>query len=249
MSDSPALPLRAENNAKFYSRFKWLGLAAIGFALYCVYDGYYNYPDQQARGEAFLAIAEEELSEEQVLEASVEAHGPKDVYLKLKKLLGKDEGLTEAWNAKAEENGWAKAPPEKLRGEGDILGQYVMAVIAGLGAVYFLSTVLRTRNRWIELNNDGIATSWGESFTLDQITAIDKKQWRDKGIARVRYTGATGGKKTFVVDDYKYHRRTTDEILRQIELGAGADKIVNGKPEPDPSAEASEPAPGGQPTA
>ena len=243
MSDSPALPLRADNNPKFYSRFKWLGLAAVGFTLYCLYDGYINYPEQQMRGEAYLEVVEETLDKSAILEAQAEAHGGHDVYLKLRKLMATNDELAAAWAEKATAEGWPAAPPEKLRMEGDILGQYVMAVIAALGAIYFLTTVLRTNGRWIQLGEEGVSTSWGETFSLNQVTAIDKKQWRDKGIARVRYTGDNGRRKTFVVDDYKYHRKTTAEILRQIELMAGHDKITNGRPEPDPAAQPAEEAP------
>jgi hypothetical protein len=228
-----SLPLRAENNPKFYSRFKWLGLGAIAFMFYCLYDGYINYPAQMERGEALFAIAEEVLPNEKKQEIAQAGHGKPDAYLLIKKQMPDYPELKEAWETKAAAEGWPKIPPKKLRTEGDILGQYVMAAIALAGGIWFITTVLRTNGRWFELNENGITSRWGESFSLDQVTAIDKKQWRDKGIARVRYTTPSGRQKTFVVDNYKYHKRTTDEILRQIEIGAGYDKIVNGKPEPD----------------
>ena len=228
-----SLPLRAENNPKFYSRFKWLGLGAIAFMLYCLYDGYINYPAQMERGEALFAIAEEVLPNEKKQEIASAGHGRTDAYLLIKKQMPDYPALKEAWETKAAAEGWPAIPPKKLRTEGDILGQYVMAAIALAGGVWFFTTVLRTYGRWFELIENGITSRWGESFSLDQVTAIDKKQWRDKGIARVRYKTSGGRQKTFVVDNYKYHKKTTDEILRQIEVGAGYDKIVNGKPEPE----------------
>lgn len=231
-----SLPLRAENNPKFYSRFKWLGLGAIAFMFYCLYDGYINYPAQKERGEALIAVAEEVLSDEKKREISQAGHGPHDAYLLIKKQMPDYPELKEAWESKASAEGWPKIPPKKLRTDGDILGQYVMAAIALLGGIWFLTTVVRTSGRWFELNENGITSRWGESFSLDQVTAIDKKQWRDKGIARVRYKTPRGRQRTFVVDNYKYHKKTTDEIMRQIELGAGYDKIVNGRPEEEASA-------------
>ncbi len=231
-----SLPLRAENNPKFYSRFKWLGLGAIAFMLYCLYDGYVNYPAQMERGQALIEIAEDVLPEEKKREISQAGHGPHDAYLLIKKQMPDYPDLKEAWESKASAEGWPTIPPKKLRTEGDILGQYVMAGIALLGGIWFLTTVLRTSGRWFELNENGITSRWGESFSLDQVTAIDKKQWRDKGIARVRYTTPRGRQRTFVVDNYKYHKKTTDEIMRQIELGAGYDKIVNGRPEEETGA-------------
>lgn len=237
-----SLPLRAENNPKFYSRFKWLGLGAIAFMFYCLYDGYVNYPAQQERGVALMKLAEDTLPGDKLEEIAHAGHGPHDGYLLIKKQMPDFPELKEAWESKASAEGWPAVPPKKLRTDGDILGQYVMAGIALLGGVWFLTTVLRTNGRWFELNENGVTSRWGESFSLNQVTAIDKKQWRDKGIARVRYQTPSGRVKTFVVDNYKYHKKTTDEILRRIELGAGVEKITGGRPEPEPSEEV-EPAP------
>lgn len=237
MSESASLPLRTENNPKFYSRFKWLGLGALAFMAYCLYDGYINWADQQVRGEALIQLAEEELPQDKLEELAYAGHGAHDLYLKLKKRLPDFPELTESWETKAAAEGWPTEPPAKLRTDGDILGQYVMAGLAALAGIWFLLTVARTNGRWFELNENGITSRWGQSFSLDQVTAIDKKQWRDKGIARVRYKNAAGRQKTFVVDDYKYHKKTTDRILWQIEQAVGFDKIVSGKPGPDPDAE------------
>jgi len=234
VSDATTLPLRAENNPKFYGRFKWLGLGALAFMVYCLYDGYVNWPAQQARGVALMELAEEELPREKLEELAHAGHGAHDSYLKLKKQLPDYPELQEAYQSKAEAEGWDPAPPAKLRTDGDIYGQYVMAGLAGLAGVWFLTTVVRTSGRWFELNDSGVTSRWGETFTLDQITAIDKKQWRDKGIARLRYQDAKGRPRTFVVDDYKYHKRTADRILYEIEQRVGAEKITNGRPEADP---------------
>lgn len=222
--------LRAENNPKFYSRFKWLGLGAFAFMLYCLYDGYINYPDQQVRGEALMAVAETSLSEERIREASEGAHGAGEVYQRVVDLMADEEALAAAWEAKAAENDWAAEPPEKLRTDGDIVGQYIMAGIAVIAGVWMLTTVWLASGRWIELADDVVNTSWGQSFPVASVTQIDKRQWRDKGIARVRYKhDGRAGK--FVVDDYKYHRKTTDEILRRIEQMATGAEITGGPPE------------------
>lgn len=236
MSEAASLPLRAENNPKFYSRFKWLGLGAIGFMLYCLYDGGVNYPNQQVRAEALIELAEEQLPAEKKEELAHAGHGKKDMYVKLKKQVPDFPELKAAYESKAEAEGWPADPPAKLREEGDILGQYVMAGLAALGAVWFLLTVFRTSGRWFELNEGGVTSRWGETFTLDQVTAIDKKQWRDKGIARLRYKDAKGRAKTFVVDNYKYHKKTTDRIMYQIEQHVGLEKIAGSKPDLDPDA-------------
>ncbi|QDT68052.1 hypothetical protein MalM25_09640 [Planctomycetes bacterium MalM25] len=241
MSQDVTLPLRAENNPKFYSRFKWLGLAALGFMAYCLYDGLVTWPDQMERGQTLYTMAEETLSESDKDEITrvvheKKLHGHGGFYQILRTNLSDYPELETAWKEKAAEAGWDEAPPAKLRAQGDIYGQYIMAGISLLGAIYFLTTVLRTNGRWFELNENGVDSRWGESFSLDQVTAIEKKQWRDKGIARVRYKDEGGRARTFVVDNYKYHRKTTDRILWRIENAVGIDKIVGGKPGPDPDA-------------
>lgn len=222
--------LRAENNPKFYSRFKWLGLGALGFMLYCLYDGYINWPDQQVRGLAYKAIAEEGLTEEELSKLREDIHSENEFYQRLKKFRADDERVAEEWGAVVQEKGWAAEPPEKLRSDGDIVGQYVMAAIVAIIGVWMLMTVWLASGRWIELRDGVIHTSSGQSFPLASVTQIDKRQWRDKGIARVRYDH-DGRKGRFVVDDYKYDRKPTDEILARIEEVAGEDKITGGPSE------------------
>lgn len=232
----PSLPLRAENNPKFYRRFIWLGLGALGFMVYSFYDALYNYPLQKARSEGLLAVAEETVPADEIRELTAGAHGMGEVYTRIKKRLPDFPEFQAAWEEKASAEGWPKEPFEKLRKDGDILFSHVCGYLTGIAGVWFLLTVYRTNGRWFELNENGINSRWGESFALDQITEVDKKQWRDKGIARLRYKGKGGRRKTFVVDDYKYHKKTTDRILWRIENEVGFDKLVNGKPGPDPDA-------------
>ncbi len=228
MNDSNQNSLRALNNPKFYSRFKWLGMAALGFAVYCYYDGSVNYPDQQVRGEAYLKLAEASMSQDQLNEIASQAHGAQEVYQKLVKRAKEDVDFSNAWASLTKEKDWPMAPPKKLRSEGDIMGQFVMAGLTALAGVWMLLTVWRSSGRWIELDEEGtIHTSWGQSFPVASITHIDKRIWRDKGIARVKYEHE-GRRGRFVVDDYKYDRPMTDEILRRMENAIDADKIAGG---------------------
>jgi hypothetical protein len=47
------MTIRADNDPKFYFRFKLIGVAAFGFALYCLYDGYVAYPKQREHALAY----------------------------------------------------------------------------------------------------------------------------------------------------------------------------------------------------
>lgn len=243
MTDTAQLPLRAENNPKFYRRFVWLGVGALGFMVWCLYDARVTYPAQKLRSEGLLKVAEETLAKTQLEELTGNAHGLADVYQRVLKRYADLPGLKEAYEAKAAEEGWPATPYKKLRGDGDILGNYIMAVAAGLAGVWFLFTVWRVTGRWFELGADGITTRWGERFTLDRVTTIDKKLWRDKGIAKLRYKDEAGRQRTFVVDNYKYIKKDTDRALYLIEQAVGLDKIVNGKPDDDPDAVPAEASP------
>ncbi len=65
---------------------------------------------------------------------------------------------------------------------------------------------------------------------LDQAVQLEKRQWRNKGIAKLRYHDG-GRTRTFVVDDFKFKREPTDAILVEIEKQIGVDKITGGPPE------------------
>lgn len=236
-SYDPNETLRADNNPKFYSRFIWLGLGAIAFGVYSAYDATIGYPQQRERGLAIMEIGESTISEEQLEEfhkiAAEEEDHHKYFQLVAKEVVESDTTAGE-WKALTEAKGWPIEAPKKLRSEGDIVMNYIMAVLSAVAAVWMLTTVYLSRGRWIQFENGVISTSWGQTFPASSVTQIEKRQWKDKGIARVKYEHE-GRKRKFVVDDYKYHRKTTDEILRQIELIAGEDKITGGPAEEPPT--------------
>ena len=44
------MPIRADNDPRYSRRFLIMGIVAIGFALYCLYDGMIGYPAERVRG-------------------------------------------------------------------------------------------------------------------------------------------------------------------------------------------------------
>ncbi|MEN0111778.1 MAG: hypothetical protein AAF805_13750, partial [Planctomycetota bacterium] len=147
----------------------------------------------------------------------------------------KSDDLLAQWKAVAAENGWPEEPAKKYRTEGDIYGQYLMAVLVAIAAAWMLTALFLSFGRWITIDEAGVvSSSWGQSFPASLVTGIDKRQWRDKGIARVAYVDEGGRKRRFIVDNYKYRREATDRILFRIEQIAGLDKVTGGKPETDP---------------
>ncbi len=53
-------------------------------------------------------------------------------------------------------------------------------------------------------------------FPFGTITGLGKKKWDDKGLATVRYE-IDGRKGEFILDDYKFDRDATHQILAEIE--------------------------------
>ena len=186
---------------RFYLRFLLIGLAAFGFALWSLYDGYIAYPAQRERALKYIEFEEAD-----------------------------DE---DGWREYAKEQGWPTVSPGRPKGEADFIMQYIMASGAGLASLILLTIVLRARHRWIELDGAELTSSWGQTLTCDQITQIDKKRWRDKGIANIKYE-QDGRKRRFVIDDFKFVRDDTDAILYEIEGQIEMERIVGGHPELPP---------------
>lgn len=195
------MTIRAERDPRFYLRFLLIGLAALGFALYCLYDGFIAWPLQQEKAVAYNKFNFEEKNEQK-------------------------------WIDLANEKGWSTSFPGAPREhyEVDIKMQFWMAGGSALVGFFPLFSVWRSRGRWIELNKQGLTSSWGQSVALDQAESLEKRQWRSKGIAKLRYNDG-GRKRTFVIDDFKFKRESTDKILAELENRIGHDKITGGPPE------------------
>ncbi|MCA9100375.1 MAG: hypothetical protein KDA63_04440, partial [Planctomycetales bacterium] len=209
------MAIRAVTDRRFYLRYLLIGLVALGFACWAMYDGMIGYPNENVIRNAYAQMAE--------------------------------EGREDEWKDYAKEQGWSTLKPERPHGPGDIAMQYIMAGIAGFASLVLLTVVLRSRGRWIELDGDRLHASWGQSLTSDQIVEIDKKRWRDKGIARIKYE-QDGRKRVFVVDDFKFVRKEADEILYEIEGQIDMQRIVGGPPELPPGHQVAEASDAAKPT-
>lgn len=205
--------LRTKINPKFLLRMGLVGLFCLGMTAYCVYDGKIAYPAQAERANAYLKFEEEhpEL-------------GQKDLF--------------DQWKVFAAEKGWDPGqggkeitPYGEPKKEYQFNQQFIMGGFTGLIGLIFLSKFLLNRGRWIEADDNGLRSSENRELTYDQVTALDKKKWANKGIAKLLYE-ADGRKGKIVLDDCNYERDTTQAILRHVEATIGHDKIINGKPEP-----------------
>lgn len=229
------MSIRAENDPRFSRRFLIMGIVAIGFALWCLKDGLYTYPSGRTKGfEEFKTDFPALFAVPTARAMSVEEF--------------ESNADKEHWDA------WAHYSHDRgIKVRADIITQFIMAAITGVAGLFLLSIPIRSRGRWIELDDNELRSSWGESFRVDQVESLNKRKWRDKGIAKVTYR-ENGRKRKFVIDDYKFMRDPTDAILFELEQRIGIEKITGGPPEPiaedvDSAEDALQPASGDHPDA
>ena len=202
--------LRAEPESRFLLKYLLIGLGCLAFAVWSTYDGFYAYPKKIPRAEAWAELqAEPDLTETE---------------------------FRAKWKKLCKEKGWSSNRVSKDESvesiEQSIVYQYVFIGLGLLIGLPCLIWYLRNRKSWIESTSDGLRSSSGKECKLSQITKFDKKKWEKKGIGILHYQTDDGSEKTFVVDDLKYDRKTTDEIVRWVESNIPAEMIVNGQPEP-----------------
>ena len=225
------MPIRADNDPRFSRRFLIMGIVAIGFAFYCLYDGFVSYPAERAQGFAdYKADYPEEFREPRLKEMTVDDFEGEFA-------IGKDprKGWDEYWHKRG------------IHNAADIVMQYFMAAVTGLGGLILISIPIRARGRWIEADDSGITSSWGESFRYDEVEQVNKRKWRDKGIAKVTYV-ANGRRRVFVIDDFKFMRKPTDQILFELEQRIDVERITGGPLEQPPEEYGEDPAEGPAPT-
>jgi hypothetical protein len=207
--------LRAFPESRFLLKYLIIGLACLAFSLWAMYDGFYAFPNKIPKAQAYSGLL-------QKIEADPNLS---------------DSDRKPMWKEIADENGWSskllsKDEYDVSKIESNIIYQYVFIAI-GLGiGVPCLVWYLRSRKTWIESTSDGLRGSWGQELKISQIQKFDKKKWEKKGIGVLHYESAEGAQETFVIDDLKYERKTTDEIVRWIESQIPLEMIVNGLPEP-----------------
>ncbi|HEV7868602.1 MAG TPA: hypothetical protein VGO90_13030 [Chthoniobacteraceae bacterium] len=128
----------------------------------------------------------------------------------------KGEKRMDEWPGYARSRGWKEVPPHKYYDRDAIMGQFVFGAIASLLGTLTLAYWLTQKNRRITVDDEAVVTPAGTRVPFAAITGLGLKKWEAKGLATVRYELA-GRKGQFVLDDYKFERERTEEILKEIE--------------------------------
>ena len=197
---------RAETEKFFWLKFLVIGLGTLAFGAYAGWDAMVEGPYQLKQAKVWDPIKlNDDLSE---------------------------EAKMEQWRAVATENGWSTKRPKKdynVKSRKEFIWfNYGLMGLCFLIALPCLLWCLKTKGTWIESTENGLRNSSGKELTLDQITKVDKARWDKKGITTVHYTGSEGAS-TFVIDDLKFERKTTDEIMAWVEENIDQKLIVNGR--------------------
>lgn len=201
--------LKADPEKTFLLKFLLIGVVSLLVAMWFAYDGFIGYPAKLPR-----AAAWDELKADESLD---------------------DEQRLERWTEISQANGWKvkrlNKEEETKEVQRSIIWQYVCMVLGIAVGIPCILWYLANKNSWIACNDGVIESSWGQSFKPAQVQQFDKKKWEKKGIGIVTYVNDEGTEQRFRIDDLKYNRAITDEIVRWLEGEIGDEKIVNGPPE------------------
>ena len=202
--------LRANAEKKFLLKYLVIGVVCLAFAVWALYDGFINYPSKIPRAQAWEDLVTK-IDSSEIL--SPEDIGP-------------------MWKEESEKNGWSAKKLTSAHPVADlkknILYQYGFIAIGLAVGIPCVLWYLRNKGAWLESDENGIRLSTGQELKLSQITQFDKIKWEKKGIGVLHYTDDKGEENKFVIDDLKFERKTTDQIVEWIETKIPAEMIVNG---------------------
>lgn len=129
------------------------------------------------------------------------------------------------WPAVAAEHNWPEDPNDRphRKTKMDIMTQFIMFAITFPIGLVFGTSLLRHLGRWVEVDEEGIKTSWGHNPSYESISRLNKRRWY-KGIAVVHYRDGDRNQK-LLLDDWKFDRARMDAIVEHIESKLSPDQI------------------------
>lgn len=164
-------------------RMLFMFFMIFGIAAWFLYDGYILWPDEAQRHTEYLEIKD----------ALIEAGDAVDE---------KSTSVRLAWERHARELDYRRNIP-KERTEGDIRDQRVIGWTMIVGALLYGAWIAWNHTRQVRVEGEIVICASGERVGLDSIIAIDRKKWKDKGIAYGIYK--KGGKqRRLCLDEHKF---------------------------------------------
>ena len=155
----------------------------FGIAAWFLYDGYILWPNEAQRHSEYLEI------KDSLIEAG-EAVDTKSTSVRL------------AWERHAREMDYKSNIP-KERTDGKIKEQRVIGWLIMATALLYGAWIVWNHTRQVRANGEIVISASGERVVIDSIIAIDRKKWKDKGIAYGIYN--EGGKqRRLCLDEHKF---------------------------------------------
>ncbi len=211
------MSIRANSNSKFLRRFLLIAAVCIGYVLWGGYDALVTGPKKMKMAKAHWMEANEEGQT-----GWVKRHA-------------EDSG---EWTQVAKENNWPiGAPKTPASVQGYIYFNYALVAVCLLAGSIAIFKFTKVNNTWVEAEDGRLKTSWNEEFAFSDILTINKRRWERKGIAVITYS-TPNGESQFFLDDFKYVRKETDEILFLMEQQLTDDQILEGSRELSPEEKA-----------
>ena len=164
-------------------RMLFMFFMIFGIAAWFLYDGYILWPDEAQRHVEYLEI------KDTLIEAG-DAVDEKSTSVRL------------AWERHAREMDYRRNIP-KERMDDDIREQRVIGWVMIIGALLYGVWIAWNHTRQVSAEGDIVIGASGERVDINSIAAIDRKKWKDKGIAYGIYE--EGGKqRRLCLDEHKF---------------------------------------------
>lgn len=164
-------------------RMLFMFFMIFGISAWFLYDGYILWPDEAQRHVEYLEI------KDTLIEAG-DAVNEESTSVRL------------AWERHAREMDYLRKIPKERMGD-DIREQRLIGWAMIIGALLYGVWIAWNHTRQVSAEGDIVIGASGERVDINSITAIDRKKWKDKGIAYCIYE--EGGKqRRLCLDEHKF---------------------------------------------
>ena len=177
------MEVTARVSKEWRRRMLFMFFMISGIAAWFLYDGYILWPEEAQRHVEYLEI------KDTLIEAG-DAVDEESTSVRL------------AWDRHAREMDYQRNIP-KERMDDDIREQRVIGWVMIIGALLYGAWIAWNHTRQVSAEGDIVIGASGERVDINSITAIDRKKWKDKGIAYGIYE--EGGKqRRLCLDEHKF---------------------------------------------
>lgn len=204
--------ITAKYSREWRDRMGIILLLVAGSAGWFFYDGLVAYPKFNRGAEEYARIVE-----------AVGAEGLTDA--------AAEKEAAARWEKRAAEfGGDPKEPPARPK---NVAQQIHFGAVLGVIALAFLAWILREMRRVVRADDerfDVLTTAFPPfngkiSARFDDVFGVDRRKWKNKGIAVVHFKDEKGRSRRGVIDDYKY--AGSQAILEKCEAVVAAKKSAN----------------------